>query len=611
MMAQWFSNGTFFGARWWRRRLASVLAIVALIAVMFGTNATSKADAAVPPSHETAPTFEHLERLGVSNLTNLGGRGQTTSAESPATGSWREASATASRRSILALPTPDPVSTPVSTATGSNSGFPGLTADDSRHADNGNQLYFEPPDQGLCASKGVVLEVVNRAALAVYSDKGDVMVPPVAMNAFFGLPPSINRQVQPPTFGPLMTDPQCYYDAEIGRWFLTIFQNTVDPTTGDFLVDGYIAITVSQTSDPTATWALYRLFVNDDGQRGTPAHHGCPCVGDQPVVGADANGFYISTNEFAESDLQFNGAQIYAMSKTGLAFAANGGPTPTVVHLDAGPAAGGPSFSVHPTTTPPGAGFALNTEYFLSDSFDRVTMQDNRLVLWALVRSDRLVDARPAVSLRRTVVASEPFTVPPNIDQRPGPAPIARMVGEPLNQIGTGDYRMGQVQYSRGRLFGAISTGLTGGRVGVAWFIVDPISAAGSLSGVVELQGYLGVARDSLLYPAVGVTASGRGVIAVGLAGPDYFPSAAYVDIDLHGVHGPVRVIGPGTGPEDGLFCYHAFVGSMAEGGCRWGDYSAAIAEDGNTIITGVEYIGPRPRAIYANWATFVGRIHV
>src|SRR5207245_788812 len=128
-------------------------------------------------------------------------------------------------------------------------------------------------------------------------------------------------------------------------------------------------------------WNMYELFTSDDGSNGTPIHSGCPCFGDQPLIGADANGFYISTNEFSTSLLNglggvFNGAQIYAMSKTALA----SGILPTVVMFNTGaiptPDAGGIWYTIQPATTPPGGSFQANTEYFLSawtSSVQRIT----------------------------------------------------------------------------------------------------------------------------------------------------------------------------------------------------------------------------------------------
>ena len=53
-----------------------------------------------------------------------------------------------------------------------------------------------------------------------------------------------------------------------------------------------------------------------------PSHSNCPCLSDKPLIGADANGFFITTNEFGPitdlANTSFNGAQIYPLLKTAL-----------------------------------------------------------------------------------------------------------------------------------------------------------------------------------------------------------------------------------------------------------------------------------------------------
>src|SRR5579863_7757340 len=51
------------------------------------------------------------------------------------------------------------------------SGFNGITQLDQRLAGGGNQFSIEPPDQGLAAGNGFVVEAVN-LAVAVYSTSG-------------------------------------------------------------------------------------------------------------------------------------------------------------------------------------------------------------------------------------------------------------------------------------------------------------------------------------------------------------------------------------------------------------------------------------------------------
>jgi hypothetical protein len=68
-------------------------------------------------------------------------------------------------------PAPNAANTPVSQGSGGTSSFVGVTGLLQRQADNGNQFSLEPPDQGLCAGGGFIVETVN-LAFAVYTDAG-------------------------------------------------------------------------------------------------------------------------------------------------------------------------------------------------------------------------------------------------------------------------------------------------------------------------------------------------------------------------------------------------------------------------------------------------------
>jgi hypothetical protein len=70
--------------------------------------------------------------------------------------------------------------------------------------------------------------------------------------------------------------------------------------------------------------------VTNDGRNGEQTHPGCPCEGDQPLLGIDANGVYITTNEFPINGPGFNGAQIYAIQKSALV----AGTTPNVQRFE-------------------------------------------------------------------------------------------------------------------------------------------------------------------------------------------------------------------------------------------------------------------------------------
>ena len=204
-------------------------------------------------------------------------------------------------------------------------GFDGLNFHDQRYANGGNQFSVEPPDQGLCAGNGFVMESVNDV-LAIYDRSGNQLVGPVDLNTFYGYAAAINRTTG--AYGPSITDPSCYYDADTQRWFQIALTLDRVGTTSELAGTNHLDIAVSQTADPTGAWNIYRLPVQNNGTEGTP-DHGCSegyCLGDYPHIGADANAIFLTTNEFSLFGPGFYGAQIYAISKRGLA---SGAASPT------------------------------------------------------------------------------------------------------------------------------------------------------------------------------------------------------------------------------------------------------------------------------------------
>jgi hypothetical protein len=493
--------------------------------------------------------------------------------------------------------------------------FDGITHRQQRLASNGNQFSLEPPDQGLCVGNGFILETVNDA-LNVYNANGKSLLGVTALNSFYGYPPSITRPAGP--FGPELTDPSCYFDKATQRWFHVVLTIAQDPITGAFTGQNQLDLAVSNTSSPLGAFTLYHINTVDDGTGGTPNHNcdGGPCFGDYPHIGADANGFYITTNEygFFATGLGFHAAQIYALSKQALA--ANAASV-TVDQLDTiglvgSPGAGlpgNPGFTVWPATSPD-TQFATNlngTEYFMSsDAAPEANGNgaSRHLVVWTLVNTASL-NTSPAVLLSNAVLTVNPYSIPALAVQKKGNTPLITCLNTPscapfilggtdpfteaAGPLDVNDTRMQQVTYANGKLWGALDTSVTVNNVneaGIEWFVVNPVA-----SKVIK-QGYLGGNNANLTYPAIGVTSSGKGVMAFTLVGPNNFPSAAYASIDAKNGVGPIHIAAAGLGPQDGFTETKVF--SPFGNGVprpRWGDYGAAVPV-GSTVWIASEYIG-------------------
>ena len=606
-----------------RSKLSIILSFVAILAIVAGFavtgfmhGSTGKAHAASASGSNLPTTFSHLKYQGVASFKTLStGAIPATTGPNETAPDTPEGPAKVAKGNPTALPTvpPNPPSNGVTSNNPNFAGFNALSHVDSRLASSGNQFSLEPPDQGLCAGNGMVLEAVN-SVLAVYSAAPGhtLLKTPTALNAFLGLPPAITRTSTPVIFGPFVGDPKCYFDPQTQHWFLTNFDEDRDPLTGLAIRD-FTALAVSQTTDPTGLWTVFLIDASDDGMNGTPAHPNCPCFGDQPLIGADNNGFYISTNEFALNGPGFNGAQVYALSKAGIIAAATGGPLPTVVHIDASGALvpfGGLSYSVQPATSPNlfYSGAHGGFEYFLS-ALDFLATLDNRVAVWAMTNTKSLSSATPSVTLSVVVINSETYGQPPNATQRSGPRPLGTSLGDPIEQLATNDDRMNQVVFAQGWLWSGVNTIVQNNkaapRSGIAYFIVNPGWNGSSLVASMFSQGYVAQQGANVLFPSIGVTTTGKAVMSFTLSGPSYFPSTADASISATSGSSQIHIAGAGQLPEDGFTGYPQFGGT---GVARWGDYSAAVAS-GNTVWLSAEYIPNLPRTTLANWGTFISSV--
>jgi hypothetical protein len=543
-----------------------------------------------------------------------------------------------------------------------NLSYDGLNFRQQRLANHGNQFSVEPPDQGLCAGNGFVLESTNDV-LTVFDTAGNQVAGVTDLNSFYNYAPAIARG-RPNQFGPSVTDPSCIFDAGSQRWFhvvLTLDRIKVDPSTGlstSQALSGrnHLDIAVSDTSSPLGSWTVYTIPVQDDGTEGTPNHNcnpgGTPsgrthpnaCLGDYPHIGADANGFYVTTNEFSLFAAGFNAAQIYAFSKGGLV----GNPgSVTMVQYDTSqtPAGGLPGFTVWPAVVPSTLYDSDNggTEFFQS-SFAVFTGIDNRLALWSLTNTQAL-NSGGMPTLSNRIVGTELYANAPRASQ-PGSGtndstknwPLGQCLNdatcdlflegappqsEKIGKVNGNDSRIQQVMYANGKLWSALDTGIStdGGasvHSGVAYFVLNPNSAK------VVLQGYVALSDASLLFPTTAVTDGGRGVLSFTIVGPDTDAGVAYSSLDAIVGAGDVHVAQTGAGLQDGFTEYPDFFGGRP----RWGDYGGA-AVDGNSIWFAAEYINQScdlgtyesgfnvsifgscggTRASLGNWATRISRV--
>ncbi|MGI9071643.1 MAG: hypothetical protein ACR2JB_10095 [Bryobacteraceae bacterium] len=482
-------------------------------------------------------------------------------------------------------------------------GFPGLTSFDLGITTG---FVLEPPDQGLAVANGFVFEAINDI-LGLYDTSGVLVAGPAYINDFFGLP-----------FEAFGSDPKVYFDHELQRWFISIVELDVDPNTGDLTGRSHVYFAVSTSQDPLALFNIYAIDTTNDASLGTPAHPGCPCFGDQPLIGADKYGFYISTNEYSIFGPSFNGANIYALSKESLAL----GTLPTPILFSGLPLAEAVGYSVKPAIS---LGFQnehpSGLEYFVS-ALDFFGTLDNRIAVWAMLNTSSLSSVHPHPILTNQIITSQVYGQPPPARQKPGPFPLGMSLCEKLEYLNSNDDRMNQVVYENGKLWSGLNT-IVGGydgkavRAGIAYFVVDPGVNGGVLTATITKQGYVAApGKDSVIFPAIGATPDGRAAMVFTLVGPTptpaflfsdvFYPSMAFTTLSATSGTGDIQLGGAGYAPEDGFSGYPEFGG---DGVARWGDYSAAVADTDGSIWMATEWIPNTPRTEYTNWGTFIGQL--
>jgi hypothetical protein len=570
---------------------------LALAVAFVSTSATAADVRSSSPSINIAP--RGVTSIGSAAVATLPGAASAQEADSMRSSADREAKHDAmlqkllkDRRALMgpaalaanaAIALPHIQGLPVSN-NGGAFGFKGLSNFDQAGVNQG--FSVEPPDQALCVGNGFIFEGVNDA-FAVYSEHGALLAGPAQANAFFGVPFELN-----------VSDPRCIYDKASNRWFVTMIEYPND------FSKNHLEIAVSQTGDPTGPFNLYDIDVTHDG---SDFHAGdCPCLGDQPLIGADAHGFYLSTNSFGVT--AFEGAQIYALSKKALA---TGAPTP-VVRFDQLSSRLGTievAASIQPSMTPPGVQFAADTE-FLAQSMV-VMKRESQLAVWTVNNTSKIDTDPDGLTMSLAVTPSEVYVLPVPAEQQPGPTPraeasaIADAEPGPANEqdLDGNDQRLQQVMYRDGQLWTTLGTASvadgTPVRDAAAWFVINVSNSPKQLTANIAAQGYIaGPDNSHLLYPAVAVNASGEAAMVFTLTGPEFFPSAASWRF---GTHSPIHMLFEGRAAQDGASAYRV-------NRPRWGDYSAAAVGPNGSIWLATEMIPGGVRKPSANWGTFISR---
>jgi Putative Ig domain len=355
-------------------------------------------------------------------------------------------------------------------------------------------------------------------------------------------------------------DPRIVYDPYANRW---IFSSGADPG----MSSSAILIGVSQTSDPTGKWNLYKI----------KADAGSTQWADFPTLGFNAKWIVVQANMFGNSTNAFSHSNVWALNKAD--FYAGGTGAYTRMKSQNG-------FTQYPAVTYDNT---LTTEYLLE-------AWDNSL---GQLRMSKITGA----------VGSEVLTTGIAFPSRggawrgnAGATNFAPQLGT-ASKIDTGDARILNCVYRNGALWTAHTIYLPASgsptRSAAQWWEIN--TAAGALGHVLQ-RGRIDDSSNNFdfAYPSIAVNQRGDAMIGYTRFGASQYASANYAfhaAADAAGSNQGDTVLKAGEAPYSKDF---------GTGDNRWGDYSNTAVDPGNDLDlwTIQEYASTNN-----NWGTWWGKI--
>jgi hypothetical protein len=379
---------------------------------------------------------------------------------------YRAALVSLPRRPLLALAALAAVLLVVSAASGAAAPAPILTITQvTAGLNDSSSGGYEPPDVGLAAGSGFVMELVNLAARTWRTGSGaPQQMATQALNDFFHA--GTDR----------LTDPRILYDAQSSRWFASI--SDIDTNS--------VLLAVSRGGDPSSGWSLYSYVAS-----------GCP---DQPRIGLADGVLVIAADVFRSCDEGLSpafGGELWIVNKQQLVAAA-ASPAFTTYGPDRAYESFAPVQSMSSTAT----------EYVVA-----VDNPSSRVV--HLLSVDGIPPAAVRVQEASSIPIS-PLTQPPPAQQPPAG-------GQRQPSIETNDDRVLDSVWENGKLWLSANTGCTpvGDTALRSCARVIEISTA---TRSVNWDTDLGEPGAHLFFPAIRPDASGNLVIVYGESGVALLP---------------------------------------------------------------------------------------
>jgi T5SS/PEP-CTERM-associated repeat protein len=354
-----------------------------------------------------------------------------------------------------------------------------------------------------------------------------------------------------------LSDPRILYDPSSQRWFASMI--TTDQATNN-------RVLIARSNSPDPTQGFKAVSFSTISNR----------FADFPTLGLDANGVYLTTNNFNTSDT-FRSVSVYSLPKSDLVAA-----TPSLARLSSRTA-------LSPTTY----GFTLQAavDYgpkLATDPEPIVSTSNATFGQYKYVKLSGTTGA--GATLGSVTTKSVQSTSAPTNSPQPGTA----------TTIDNGDDRLSSNVMQVGNFLYAVQNITVSGRSAVRWTIADA-----STFNTVQ-QGTISDPSLSYFYPSIAVNSVGDVVVGFSGSNSGTFASTyAVVGASAGGVAGGSLTLGTPVQTKAGTDFYPD---------TRWGDYSAVTPDpaDPGVFWAHQEYAANRftiGGTNYGNWATQASEI--
>jgi hypothetical protein len=443
---------------------------------------------------------------------------------------------------------------------------------------------YIPPDTDGAVGPNHIVELINDHYSIFRKSDGVRLNPVTDRDVEFW-----NQAGIPIVDPPGLTDPRIVFDKSSQRWFAA---EITYPFLGPAIIPNDVLIAVSKTSDPTQGWRGYRIAGTDPGTNPDPSAGPAGPTGfivDYPVLGVNAQGVYVTTNNFkfdlGIGDFAFDSMSMFVINKPDL----TSGKTPHVGRFS-GLDANVYGVSAHPVIE---TGTSAGEELLLSVPLNSPA---NQLILTTLTvhgpTSTHFVPV-PAFSVQVSG----------------GLQPDGTETLETLDpRFGSSVYKVNNDIWAVHSIDALYGTTNPTHRTALRWYRID------ANTGTLADMGTLSDANHDYIMPSIAANDAGSVVLGFTRTGLHEFPSA-YAAVG-HTAQGKTTFNSPIL-LKAGADLYH-FIPGLPQND-RWGDYSATIVDPNNpqTFWTFQEWAAPSFASsplfgvFVGRWATQVAQITV